>query len=73
MALIDLKDFTVDLRARTVTHKSGAYFVFRRYETDAEFIESIPPVSTPDRFPGSIDDLTIAAKRAAIDADMKHC
>lgn len=66
------KDFTVDIGARKVHHKSGAAVSFDEYETESDWLATdVCRVHNPDLFPGPSDEFARGAKEAAIAKGMK--
>jgi hypothetical protein len=66
-------DFAVDLEAREVRHSSGVVISFGEYTTEADWLATdAVNLRNPDLFPGDVNELAAAAKRAALAAGMRR-
>jgi hypothetical protein len=66
-------DFTVDLKERRVTHKSGAAAEFYEYPAEEDWLKSLPHSYNDYLYPGPSWEFLRLAKEAALAAGMKHC
>lgn len=66
-------DFAVDLANRKVWHTSGAGATFHQYPNEYLWrISDVVMLHNPDLFKGAPEELARLAKRAALEAGMRH-
>lgn len=70
----DYTDFTVDLAARRVTHRSGAAVTFHEYPSERDWLRTdAVTLENPSLYDGPEFELGRLAKEAAIAGGMKRC